>query len=385
MRIESLGILTSGTTWRNLIIVKLTTDDGRVGLGEATIEYGDRALIAYLPEIFGRAVKGRDPGDIDGVMAAMVHADYWRSGFIARTAFSGIELACWDLRGHAEGRPVWQLIGGRRPDPLPAYANGWYRTDRDPVRVAAAARDVVERGYRAMKIDPFGAGIGNLALAQVDLSMAIIREVRAAVGDDVALFVEGHGRFDLDCATTLARRMEPYHPDFFEEPLIPELNHQLPQLIRRTDVTIALGERLSTPAAFEPLCGNCAKLVLQPDICHIGGISGLRAVAAMARERGWRLAPHNAGGPLATTHAVHLGLATPTVAVQEVFDDFEEPWVGQAFAGRARVRDGRFGLPEQPGFGVQADEAILAEHPMTDQHLDLFAEGWEQRRTEAMT
>ena len=117
MHIDSLDILTLGTTWRNLIIVKLTTDDGLVGLGEATIEYGDRALMAYLPEIFQRAVKGRDPREIEAIFAAMVKADYWRSGFLARSAFSAIEMACWDIKARHQSKPVWRLLGSMR-EPL---------------------------------------------------------------------------------------------------------------------------------------------------------------------------------------------------------------------------------------------------------------------------
>ncbi len=379
MRIETLDILTAGTSWRNLIVVKLVADDGTVGFGEATIEYGDRALLAYLAEIFARAAKGLDPRDPQAVLDAMTHADYWRSGFIARTAFSGIELACWDIKGQAEGKPVWRMLAAQRSDPLLAYANGWYRTRRDPQRVAAAAAGVVERGYRALKIDPFGAGLGSLTESEWDRSLAIVREVRRAVGDQVELFVEGHGRFDVSSAAKLARAMEPMRPGFFEEPLIPELNHQLPKLIEQTAVPIALGERLSSPAQFEPLLRDCTRLVLQPDLCHVGGMLAAQRIAKMADQRGWRLAPHNAGGPLATTHAVHFGLTTPAVMVQEVFDDYEEPWVLEAFEGSAKVVGGAHCVSKAPGFGVKVHDQVLDQHPFSDRHLDLFAEGWEQR------
>lgn len=381
MQIESLDILSAGTGWRNLIVVKLTTDTGVVGYGEATIEYGDRALMAYLPEIF-TAVKGRDPRDIDDVFAAMVYADYWRSGFIARTAFSAIELACWDLKGRIEAKPVWQLLGGKRPQPLRAYANGWYRSDRDPERIAELAEKVVARGYLALKIDPFGAGDKTLSPEEMEISLAIIRNVRLAVGDNVELFIEGHGRFDLDFAVVLAAAMEPYRPGFFEEPLIPELNDQLPQLVSSTRIPIALGERLSTPKLFEWVTTGCDNLVLQPDICHIGGINALTQVVHLAESRGWSVAPHNAGSPLATTHAVHLGIASPAIVVQETFDDFEEPWVRQGFAGHVQVNNGHYDVGSEPGFGVTVQEEVLAAHPMTDEHLDLYAEGWEQRTME---
>ena len=383
MRIESLDILTAGTTWRNLIVVKLTTDDGLVGLGEATIEYGDRALMAYLPEIFQRAVKGRDPRDIPALLAAMVKADYWRSGFIARTAFSAIELACWDIKARHEHMPVLRLFESDRDQPLPVYANGWYRTSRDPQLVAEAAAAVVEQGYRAMKIDPFGTGDESLSRDEADRSLAIVREVRDAVGDEVEIYIEGHGRFDLGTSVQLAKAMEPYRPGFFEEPLIPELNGLLPKLIEQTSVPIALGERLSSPEMFEPLA-LCPRLVLQPDLCHVGGIQAAMRVAEMAASRGWQLAPHNAGGPLATTHAMHFGLAHQQVMVQEVFDDFEADWVREAFTGRATVQAGCSAVSEEPGFGVDIREDILVRHPFVDRHLDLFTEGWEQRSAEAM-
>lgn len=385
MHLKHLDILTAGTTWRNLIIVQLVTDEGLIGLGEATIEYGDRALIAYLPEIFTRAVRGCDPRDVDGILAAMVKADYWRSGFIARTAFSGIELACWDLAAKAEGKPVWDLLGNPRPTPLTAYANGWYRTKRDPEDMAEAARHVVEHhGYTAMKIDPFGAGDTTLTAEEFDLSIAIVRHIRAAVGDQVELFVEGHGRFDLPCATRLAKAMEPFRPGFFEEPLVPELNHHIPKLIEQTNITIALGERLSHPSLFETFLRDCSNLVLQPDLTHIGGIRGAQQVSAMANQRGWRVAPHNAGGPLATAHNLHFGITSPDVLVQETFDDFEDPWVMEAFTGSVPIRQGRFERPSSPGFGIRINPDVIDAHPFVDLHLDLFAEGWEQRHAEAM-
>ncbi len=175
--------------------------------------------------------------------------------------------------------------------------------------------------------------------------------------------------------------MEPYRPGFFEEPLIPELNGQLPELIAQTNVPIALGERLSCPEMFEPLVGSCARLVLQPDLCHVGGILEAKRVAEMAASRGWQLAPHNAGGPLATTHAIHFGLAHQQVTIQEVFDDFEEDWVRDAFVGRAMTERGYATVSDKPGFGIEVDENLLARHPFTDRYLDLFTEGWEQRRT----
>ena len=381
MRVDSLNILTTGTSWRNLIIVKLTTNNGLIGLGEATIEYGDRSLMAYLSEIFERVVKGRDPRDIDAILAAMVKADYWRSGFIARTAFSAIELACWDIKARHESLPVWRLLEPNRQQPLPVYANGWYRTTRDPQRVAEAAATVIKRGYRALKIDPFGAGDESLSTDQAQRSLAIVREVRQEVGDEIEIYIEGHGRFDLPTAVRLAKALEPYRPGFFEEPLIPELNGQLPELIAQTNVPIALGERLSCPEMFEPLVGSCARLVLQPDLCHVGGILEAKRVAEMAASRGWQLAPHNAGGPLATTHAIHFGLAHQQVTIQEVFDDFEEDWVRDAFVGRAMTERGYATVSDKPGFGIEVDENLFARHPFTDRYLDLFTEGWEQRRT----
>jgi galactonate dehydratase len=384
MRIEALDIRTAGTSWRNLILVRLTTDDGLSGWGEATIEYGDRALLAYLPEIFARAVKGRDSRDIEGLMASMVRADYWRSGFIARTAFSAIELACWDICAKELGLPVWRLVGAKRTDPLPAYANGWYRSERDPELIAEAALAVLAKGYRALKIDPFGAGERNLTSSEFDKSMAIIGEVRRAVGDEVEIFIEGHGRFDLAFALRIACAMEPFRLGFFEEPLIPELNHHLPELVRGTSIPIALGERLSSPDMFERLLKECDRLILQPDLCHVGGLRAAREVARMAADRGWRVAPHNAGGPLASTQTTHFSLVTPAVMVQEVFDDFEEPWVRESFPGRVTCEGGQMVVPEAPGFGVEPREELLATHPFKDRHLDLFEEGWEQRRVETL-
>jgi len=261
-----------------------------------------------------------------------------------------------------------------------AYANGWYTVERDPSEFAAAARAVVERGYRALKLDPFGAGHLELDRDERLRSVGLVEAVRDAVGPDVDILVEMHGRFTPAVAIALARDLEPFAPGWIEEPVPPENLRALAKVAARVNIPVATGERLHTRYDFRELFELQAADVIQPDITHLGGLWETRKLAATA-ETGYVLAaPHNVGGPVATAANLHLAACTPNFKIQEHFNDFADAWVRDLAPGLPEVGDdGCFPVPTAPGLGVRVNWDALADHPREDVHFDLGAADWHKR------
>ena len=277
--------------------------------------------------------------------------------------------------------PVWRLLGGRFRDRVPAYANGWYQGDRDPEVVARSAAEVAARGYRGLKIDPFGAASAELGQADLGLATDIIAAVRDAVGPEVELMVEMHGRFTAATAVRVARAMEPFGPAWIEEPVPPYNPAGLRQVRAGTWLPLATGERLHVLAEFRELFEDGLVDVVQADLTHFGGFTTLGKLAGWAAAYDLLLAPHNVCGPVGTAANLHLAVATANYKVLEHFNDFADPWVKDLVGGAPTVdpADGCFALPAGPGLGVRLDRDAAARHPRTGVHFNLFEDGWERR------
>jgi galactonate dehydratase len=311
--------------------------------------------------------------------------DYERAGATVMSGVSAIEMACWDIVGKALGQPVHRLLGGAVRPRIKAYANGWYTVERTPEEFHAAARRVVERGYRALKVDPFGAGTYELEPDERRRAVALIEAVRDAIGPDAELLVEMHGRFTPATAIAIARELEPYAPSWIEEPVPPENLAALEKVARRVSIPVATGERIHVRHEFRELLERQAADVIQPDVTTVGGILETRKIAAWAESHYVLVAPHNVGGPISTAAALQVAACTPNFKIQEHFNDFSEAYVKQAAPGNPEVEavDGCFALPAGPGLGVTLDEEVVRAHPMRDVHFDLFAENWHFRQAEA--
>ena len=380
MKIASLRTGVVGTPWRNLTFVEVRTDEGLTGVGETRMLNHTDALLGYLAEAGGNHVLGSDPFEIESLVQRMYHRDYARAGEIVMSGIAVVESACWDIVGKALGQPVHRLIGGGVRDRVKAYANGWYTVEREPDEFAAAARTVVERGYRALKLDPFGAGAAELERAELVRSVSLVEAVRDAVGPDVEVLVEMHGRFTPATAVAVARELEPLAPSWIEEPVPPENLKALQKVSERVNIPIATGERLHTRYEFTELFERQAADVIQPDIMHSGGILEIRKLAATAETHYVLVAPHNVGGPVATAANLQLAACVPNFKIQEHFNDFADAWVREVAPGLPEIgEDGCFPVPEGPGLGVQIDWDAVAEHPREAVSFDLFAEGWEKR------
>ena len=382
MKITALETFVVGTDWRNLTIVRLHTDEGLTGLGEARMVNHTDALVGYLREVAPRHVIGHDPFRIEELVKRMGRDDFSRAGEVMSSGIAAFETACWDIVGKAVGQPVYNMLGGPVRERVKAYANGWYRVEREPEEFHAAAKKVVERGYRALKLDPFGPGHYELERSEKLRAVALVEAVRDAIGPEPEILLEMHGRFSPATAIEMARMLEPYGLGWVEEP-VPPVN--LKALKKASDgipaTPVATGERIHQRGEYRELFELQAADVIQPDISHIGGLLETKKLAAWAEMYYMTVAPHNVGGQINTAVALHLAACTTNFRIQEYFNDFADPWVRETAEGLPEVVDGFFALPQGPGLGVELNEEVIEAHPKRDVHFNLFAEGWEKRAT----
>ncbi|MEU7318044.1 mandelate racemase/muconate lactonizing enzyme family protein [Streptomyces sp. NPDC007083] len=381
MRITGISTHVVGTPWRNLTYVQVHTDEGLTGVGETRMLGRTEALLGYLREAEVNHIAGSDPFRTEDLVRRMKYGDYGRAGEIVMSGIACVETACWDIKGKALGVPVWQLLGGNVTEAVPAYANGWYTTERTPDAYHRAARDVMARGYRALKIDPFGTGHLELSYAETRYAVSLIEAVRDAIGPDAELMLEMHGRFAPATAVRLAREMAPFRPAWLEEPVPPENLKALAKVADKVDMPVATGERIHDRIEFRELFESQAADIVQPDLGHLGGIAETRKLAATAETHYTLVAPHNVGGPVLTAASLQVGFATPNFKVLEHFNDFADAEIRKVVRGAPEVdpATGCFPLSREPGLGVELDTDAAAEFPQQRAHFDLWAEGWETR------
>jgi galactonate dehydratase len=381
MKISKVSTYVVGTPWRDLTFVQIHTDDGLVGVGETRMLSHTQALIGYLAEAQSNHILGSDPFDIESLVHRMKFGDYGRSGEIVMSGIACVETACWDIVGQALGQPVYRLLGGKVRESIKAYANGWYTVERTPQDFHDAARAVVDRGYKALKLDPFGPGKYELEYEERIRSIALVEAVRDAIGPSSELLIEMHGRFAPHEALRIAKMLEPFEPAWIEEPVPPDNLASLATVSRGTTLPIATGERIHDRTEFRELFELQAAAIIQPDIGHLGGILETRKLAATAESHHVLVAPHNVGGPVLTAANLHLAACTTNFKIQEFFNDFADADILNCAPGLPPVVDGYFSLPDGPGLGVSLDLDYVAEHPSTGAHFDLFAEDWHYRGT----
>jgi len=362
MRITHFETFLANAGLRNYLFLRLRTDTGLTGVGEASLEWQEKTVQTLAHEWVEGRVLGKDPFDVEAVVGGMIR-DQYQGGSTVMTAISGVEIALWDLIGKACRQPVYRLLGGRCHARLPAYANGWYGGARQPHDYAQRARDVVARGYRALKFDPFGTAWKDLQPQECAAAVDTVAAVRDAVGPDVGLMIEFHGRLSAGCAVDTIRRQERFAPAWCEEPVAPESIDLLAEVKQQVHSPIAAGERLYTLADFYRLTALRAADVVQMDLAHCGGLLLGKKIAALAAVRDLRVAPHCSVGPVALAACLHFDMATPNFMVQEAFAEFDVPWRNQLVRGWNPLRHGEFVLGDEPGLGLDLDEAAIADHP----------------------
>jgi galactonate dehydratase len=324
-------------------------------------------------------VIGSDPFNIEDLWTRMYRNEFWRGGVIATTVMSGIEIACWDIVGKVVGQPLWRLLGGLCHEKIKAYANAWYDVERKPEVFGKRVKIVLDKGYKALKVDPFGPGGMEISREEKVRSVELVAAIREAVGPDVEIFVEMHGRFSAAIAIEIARMLEPYRPGWIEEPCPPDDIPSLRKVADHVNVPVAAGERYFTRYGFREVLESKAPDIIQPDIIHAGGILEMKKIAAMADVCSIMVAPHNSNGPVCTMASLHFDFCTANIQVQECCDDFSEALVREAVPGCQTPRDGYFYPPDRPGLGVELNEDLIKKHPYQEKFFNMWDDDWHMR------
>ena len=370
-RFELLPVrATSRTVW---LFVRLWTDDGLSGLGEASDAFGFAGTSAEQIERmrtelagFFEVIRGRSPLDVDYYRAeAMEKAR--GNGLVAATAFSAIEQALWDLSGKVQGVPTYELLGGGLRERLEVYANiNRASLPRTPEGFANTARKAAAEGFQYLKLAPFdgfpppGSPAAKIQAA-VDLGIRSLAAVREAVGKDVAVMVDCHSFFDVELAVDVAKRVEPLDLAWYEEPVAPEEVEKTKQIADRILQPIAGGELLFGVEGFEPMCKSGAVDVIMPDVKHCGGLLELVRIAEMAHANRVAVAPHNPSGPVSTAASIAVSAAIGNFKLLEV-QWGEVDWRPDTLVPRELFVDGSIAVPNTPGLGIELNHAIIAAH-----------------------
>ena len=345
----------------NWVFVKVYTDEGICGVGEATLEYKEKALFGAVEHIKEYLV-GKNPLEIEKHWHAIYRDAYWRGGAVLMSALSAVEMALWDILGKNLGVPVYQLLGGKVHEKVRIYVNGWFSGAKEPEEFAKKAKIAKERGVTAMKWDPFGKSYLNISNSDLNKAIRCVGAVREAVGDSVDLLIEGHGRFNIPTAVKIAKELEQFKPMFFEEPVPPDNLDALREVKDRSPVAISAGERLYTRWDYRPMFDKMAADYIQPDISHAGGIMELKKIAAEAESRYSPFAPHNPSGPVANAATLQLAATCPNFEILEImYSDVE--WRADVTNESLEYSDGYITIPDSPGLGIEIDEEACLAHP----------------------
>jgi galactonate dehydratase len=362
MKIIAFETLMANAGLRNYLFIRLRTNTGLTGIGEASLEWQEKTVQTLCHEWVEERILGCDPFSIEAAIGGMIR-DQYQGGSTVMTAISGVEIALWDIIGKACNQPLYRLLGGRCQRRIPAYANGWYGGAHSGRDFAERARDAVAKGYHALKFDPFGTAWKDMSPAETEGALDLVAAVREAVGPDIGLMIEFHGRLSAGAAVDFLRRLERFSPMWCEEPVAPESLDLLGQVKQQVRSAIAAGERLYTLADFYRLVQTRAADIVQMDIAHCGGLLISKKIAALAAMQDLRVAPHCSVGPVALAAALHFDVSTPNFMIQEAFAEFDVPWRNHLVGGWNPIRHGEFILSDEPGLGLDLDEAAITEHP----------------------
>jgi galactonate dehydratase len=351
---------------KSWLFVKLETDAGVIGWGEAyTQQDRDGAMLAHLVEM-GRHLVGRSPFSIKHFSSVM-YLDYAlrRPAMDFWSALSAIEQAMWDIVGKACGQPVYNLLGGACRERIRVYANGWSDRASTPEEFAQRACEVVRRGFTGLKFDPFNnPWRTHIGRAEEQVAIDRVRAVREAVGPHVEILVEVHRRLAPNEAIRIANRLEPFAPFWYEEPIDAEDMDGLAEVRRRITLPVVTGEALYSKSQFAQVFAQRAADILNPDVCNCGGILALKEIASAAEPWHVTVSPHNYNSTtvgLAST--LQVSACIPNFLITEYFVNFEA--MGREIARNTfEVKDSYIDLPTAPGLGIELDEAALVRHAL---------------------
>ena len=367
---------------RYFVFLKLLTDGGIEGLGEVySVPFHPRVVEQMILDVVERCVLGREVSDTERIWRTVYSSGFsQRPDLTVMGILSGIEMACWDILGKDVGLPVYRMLGGQVHEKLRSYTYLYPKPDdrtdvyADPALAAERAAEYVAMGFTAVKFDPTGPYTAfdgrQLGLPALARSETFVRLLREAVGDRADLLFGSHGQMTAAGAIRLARRLEPYDPLWFEEPIPPDNPRELAKVARGTSIPIATGERLATKYEFVRLLEEGSAAILQMNLGRVGGILEGKKIASMAEAYHVQIAPHLYCGPVVGAANVQLATASPNFLIQESILD----WSGfhaEILRRRIEWQDGYIIPPTAPGLGVELDEQVAARHPYTGTELHL--------------
>ena len=361
MKISDIRVYITDAFRTNWTFIKVETDEGLHGWGEASLGTQEMALSGCVEDL-KRLILGRNPLEIEKLCFEVYRDIYWKGGPVLMSAISGIEMACWDIAGKFFEVPVSTLLGGRVRDRVRMYANAWFTGARAPEEFAAAAKRTVALGVTALKWDPFGKAHLTLTLAELDRAAAIVGAVREAVGPQVDLLIECHGRFNPYTAVNVAHALAPFRPMFLEEPCPPDNLAAIADVRSKSPVPIAAGERVYTKFGFQDLFDHHAVDIAQPDIFHNCGIYESKKVAAMCEAVHVPVSFHNPSGPVSNAAILQLAATVPNFIIHEMMltdGSFRKSLTNE----NVKYADGCLIVGDRPGLGIEVNEDELEKHP----------------------
>ena len=370
MKIVDFKTFAVNAKYRNLVFVKVFTDEGVYGVGEATVEWKTYATLGAFVDIRPYVI-GMDPRRFENVFYECFRQSYWHTDPCTLSAIAAIEMACVDITGKLYNIPSYQLFGGKFHDKIRIYVNGWTGTAKTPDEFAAAAKIAVDGGARALKWDFFGKSWNVITHEAMDRAINSMAAVREAVGPKIDLLVETHGRFNVHTALKIARELAPYRPYFMEEPVFTDIVQDTIEFHKYSPVPTAAGERLFGKTMFRELINENGVDYVQPDLLHCGGMSELKKIGAMAEVHGIQVAPHNPNGPIGTAATMHVCATLPNFEFLEMMND--APHRKEITNENLVIEDGYLVVPDTPGLGLDINEEACLRYPAQETPQMMFS------------
>ena len=367
MKITDIKIYTLDAFRTNWAFIKVETDEGLYGWGEATLGTQEMALEGCVAD-YRRLIVGRNPLEVERMLFEVYRDSYWKGGPVMMSALAGIEIACWDIAGKHYGVPVHALLGGKMRDRVKMYANAWFVGAREPADFAAAAKKVKALGVKALKWDPFGKAHMTLSREEMERAVAVVGAVREAVGPEMELLIECHGRFNHYTAVAASKELAPFKPMLMEEPVVPDNNESLAWVRDHSEVPVAAGERFYGMHAWnDVLRRNCVDIA-QPDIFHNMGLLTSKKVAAMCEANHVPVSFHNPSGPISNAAILQLAATTPNFLIHEMMltdGSFRKLITDE----NVKFEDGYLVIGDKPGLGIDVNVEEIEKRPYTPRML----------------
>ncbi len=351
----------------NWTFIKVETDEGIYGWGEASLGTQEMAVVGCIEDL-KRLVIGRNALEIEKLRFEVYRDIYWKGGPVLMSAISGIEMALWDIMGKYFNVPVYTFFGGKMRDSVKMYANAWFTGARTPEEFAKKAKQTVTLGVKALKWDPFGKAHMTISKTEAQNAIAIVGAVREAVGNDIDLLIECHGRFNPYTAIQLSYELAPFKPMLMEEPCPPDNTEAIAQVKRKSPVPISAGERVYSIYGFDDLFSKNAVDIAQPDMFHTGGMMECKKIAAMAEAKHIPVSFHNPSGPISNAAILQLAAATPNFLIHEIMltdGSFRKKITDEEVI----FEDGYIKINDRPGLGIDVDVNEVERLPYKPRNL----------------